>query len=68
MTANIFVVGLDPFNYRKLETIAKTKSYNIQPLLDVKDVKKRGPLSIEELLTKAEKAIGISRSPVSSLF
>ena len=54
MTANIFVVGLDPFNYRKLETIAKTKSYNIQPLLDVQDVKKPGPLSIEDLLTKAE--------------
>ncbi len=54
MTKNIFVVGLDPFNYRKLESIATQKPYNFHPLLDVKEVKSRGILSIENLVTQAE--------------
>ena len=51
---NIFVVGLDPFNYHKLESIATEKPYNFHPLLDVKEVKKRGILSIEDLVARTE--------------
>jgi hypothetical protein len=53
MTKNIFVVGLDPFNYRKPGSIATQKTYNFHLLLDVKEVKNRGILSIEDLVSQA---------------
>lgn len=54
---NIFVVGLDPFNGRKLESIAKKKPYQFHSLLDVKQVKQRGILSSEDLVTQAEQIL-----------
>ncbi len=54
MTKNIFVVGLDPFNHRKLTPVAEKKGYAIHPLLDVNDLKQRDSLPIETLLGKAK--------------
>lgn len=57
MRKNIFVVGLDPFNNRKLSAIAQKKGYAIHSLLDVREVKGRKNLPMEELLAKAKKTL-----------
>ncbi len=54
MSKNIFVVGFDDFNYTKLKAIGQSKSYTFHPLLEVGEVKTRGPFSVEELIRKAE--------------
>lgn len=53
MAPNIFVIGLDNFNKRKLTAIAEAKGYRIHPLLDVTQVKGRGPLPIDTLIAQA---------------
>ena len=57
MTKNIFVVGLDPFNNRKLSAIAHKKGYAIHSLLDICDVKRRDWLPMKTLLAKAEETL-----------
>ncbi len=54
MKKNIFVVGLDPFNHRKLKAIAEKKGYVIYPLLDVNEVKGRDQIPVEPLLAKTQ--------------
>ena len=56
-TKNIFVVGLDPFNGRKLESVAKKRPYQFHSLLDVKQVKKQGTISSEDLVVQAEQTL-----------
>jgi hypothetical protein len=51
---NIFVVGLDDFNYQKLKKIGEAKSYQFHPLLTIEEVKYRTEASPRELLEKAE--------------
>ena len=51
---NIFVVGLDDFNYQKLKGIGEAKSYQFHPLLTIDEVKYRAEASPRELLDKAE--------------
>jgi ATP-grasp domain-containing protein len=51
---NIFVVGLDDFNYQKLKKIGEAKSYQFHPLLTIDEVKYRAEASPRELLDKAE--------------
>ena len=51
---NIFVVGLDDFNFQKLKNIGKLKSYQFHPLLTIDEVKYRTEASPKELLDKAE--------------
>ncbi len=53
MAANIFVIGLDNFNKRKLSAIAEARGYEIHPLLDVTQVKGRGPLAVDTLISQA---------------
>lgn len=57
MSKNIFVVGFDDFNYKKLKAIGQSKSYAFYPLLGVRDVKTQGLFSIEELIRKAERKL-----------
>lgn len=57
MTKNIFVVGLDPFNNRKLSAIAQKKGYAIHTLLDVREVKGRDQIPVEPLLAKAKETL-----------
>ena len=54
MRKNIFVVGLDDFNYQKLKRIGEAKSYQFHPLLTFDEVKYRTEVSPRELLEKAE--------------
>jgi len=51
---NIFVVGLDDFNYQKLKKIGEASSYQFHPLLTIDEVKYRTEASPQELLDKAE--------------
>ena len=51
---NIFVVGLDDFNFQKLKKIGEAKSYQFHPLLTFDEVKYRAEASPRELLDKAE--------------
>jgi hypothetical protein len=54
MPKNIFVVGLDDFNFQKLKKIGEAKSYQFHPLLTFDEVKYRAEASPRELLDKAE--------------
>lgn len=57
MTKNIFVVGLDPFNNRKLSAIAEKKGYTIHSLMDVRVVKGPDQIPVETLLAKAKETL-----------
>ena len=57
MTKNIFVVGLDPFNHRKLTAIAQKKGYAIHSLLDVRVIKGPDQIPVEALLANAEETL-----------
>ncbi|MGV7227994.1 MAG: ATP-grasp domain-containing protein [Nitrospirales bacterium] len=54
MPKNIFVVGLDNFNYQKLKKIGEANSYQFHALLTMEEVKYRTEASPRELLDKAE--------------
>jgi hypothetical protein len=57
MTKNIFVVGLDPFNNRKLSAIAEKKGYTIHSLLDVRVIKGPDQIPVETLLANAKETL-----------
>jgi len=50
---NVFVVGLDEFNRRKLEAIAAGDGYRFHPLLDLEEVTARRGYPLEAELDKA---------------
>jgi len=53
MTKNIFVVGDDDFNRRKLENLAGGEDYRFLPLLDVQEVTARQGYPLDAELDKA---------------
>lgn len=57
MSKNIFVIGLDDFNYTKLRTLRNIKEYEFHPLFSLEDV--QGPKSqpLDRLLEKGEKIL-----------
>jgi len=67
MQKNIFVVGLDDFNYQKLKKIGAAKSYQLHPLLTIDEVKYRGEVSPQELLDKAESRLNSFSGTVDAI-
>lgn len=54
MNKNIFVIGLDPYNLRKLQGIRDAGHYNFHALLEYEDVVKPLDYPYESMLKKAE--------------
>jgi hypothetical protein len=54
---NIFVIGLDPYNLRKLEGIRNAESYHFHALLEYEEVVKPLDYPYESMLNKAEEQL-----------
>ncbi|MGD8514126.1 MAG: D-alanine--D-alanine ligase, partial [Granulosicoccaceae bacterium] len=54
MNKNIFVIGLDPYNLRRLQGIRDAEHYNFHALLEYEDVVKPLDYPYESMLKKAE--------------
>lgn len=57
MRKNIFVIGLDPYNLRKLEGIRHAERYNFHSLLEYEEVVKPLDYPYESMLKKAEEQL-----------
>ena len=57
MKKNVFVMALDDFNRRELQTIHKAENYNFHSLLDVDDILHVENYPIREMLDKAERQL-----------
>lgn len=54
---NIFVIGLDPYNLRKLEGIRNAEHYRFHALLEYKEVVKPLDYPYDSMLKKAEEQL-----------
>ncbi len=57
MRKNIFVIGLDPYNLRKLKGIRHAERYSFHSLLDYEEVVKPLDYQYESMLLKAERQL-----------
>jgi hypothetical protein len=65
---NIFVIGLDPFNLRKLKGIRDAECYNFHALLEYEDVVKPLDYPYESMLKKAEDQLRQFPGTIDAIF
>lgn len=64
---NIFVVGLDDFNRKRLEAIRNADAYAFHPLLDLKQVQGAQSFPIREWLAEAEDKLRAFDGPIDAI-
>jgi biotin carboxylase len=57
MTRNVFVIGLDEFNRRQLETVHEAESFRFHSLLHVDEIRYVMDYQVDDLLLKAQQAL-----------
>lgn len=65
--ANVFVVGLEPFNRRLLQRVRGAADYRFHGLLDVATVAGRGPFDVEALLAEAREVLDDFDEPIDAI-
>lgn len=64
---NIFVIGLDPFNLKLLQTIRHADEYVFHGLLDYDEIRAARRFDMEALLNKARAILRAFRGPIDAI-
>lgn len=65
---NVFILGLDDFNRKELETIHGRENYNFHSLLEAHEIVKIEDYNIEAKLKKAQKQLEDFEEPIDGVF
>lgn len=64
---NIFVLGLDEFNRRKLERLPRAREHRFHGVLDPGEILEAGHFPVADLLRRSEQRIAAFPEPVDAV-